>query len=89
MKDSRLAGEQLSSTPGWHGHDLGLGLQGKPPHADEVLRDLRQPLLVLVHQELRPVCQVLIDLLQGLGIASLQPAALQGKGINDTSSPGT
>ena len=60
--------------PGGHGHDLGLGFEREAPHADEVLRDLGQPLLVLVHQELGPVGQVLVYLLQRLGIAPLQPA---------------
>ena len=69
-----IRAEQSRRQPGGHGHDLGLGLERKAPHADEVLRDLGQPLLVLVHQELGPIGQVLVYLLERLGIALLQPA---------------
>ena len=68
-----IISEHRRRQPGGHCHDLGLGLERKAPHADEVLRDLGQPLLVLVHQELGPVGQVLIYLLERLGIALLQP----------------
>ena len=71
---NNVQAEHRRRRPGGHSHDLGLGLERKAPHADEVLRDLGQPLLVLVHQELGPVGQVLIYLLERLGIAFLQPA---------------
>jgi hypothetical protein len=43
-------------------------LEGEFAHANEVLRDLGQSLLVFVHQELWPASQVLIDLLQRLHV---------------------
>ena len=49
-------------TPGGYCDDLGARLQGQLPHPDEVLRDLGQPLLVLVHKKLGPVRQVFIHL---------------------------
>ena len=39
-------------------------------HADQVLVDLRQALLVLVHDELAPVRELLVDLLQCLGVVA-------------------
>lgn len=42
--------------------DLGFGLERQLAHADEVLCDLGQALLVLVNEELGPVSQVLIHL---------------------------
>ena len=69
-----IQAEHSRRQPGGHCHDFGLGLKRKAPHAYEVLRDLGQPLLVLVHQELGPVGEVLIYLLECLGIALLQPA---------------
>lgn len=38
-------------------------MQLKPPHANEILSDLRQPLLVFVNQKLWKILQVLIKLL--------------------------
>lgn len=55
---------------------LGLCLECELAHADEVLRDLCQALLVLVHQELGPVGEVLVQLLQCLGIILAQPDLL-------------
>ena len=52
--------------PGWHGHQLGPHFELQAAHAHQVLRDLGQPLLVLVQQELGPVGQVLVHLLQRL-----------------------
>ena len=49
-------------SPGGDCDDLRARLQRQLAHADQVLRDLREPLLVLVHQELGPERQVLIDL---------------------------
>ena len=53
------------TAPGGKRHHLEAWLRLQFPHAYEVLRDLRQPLLVLVHQEFGPVGQVLIDLRHG------------------------
>lgn len=47
-----------------HGDELGADLLGHLAAADEVLRNLGQPLLVLVHQELWPEREVSVDLLQ-------------------------
>ena len=49
-------------SPRGDGDDLGARLESQLPHADEVLRDLCQPLLILMHQELGPVRQMLIHL---------------------------
>ena len=58
-----LAASQLPYvSPAGDGGQLGRGPQGELAHANEVLRDLGQALLVLVHQELGPVLQVLVHL---------------------------
>ena len=49
-------------SPAGDGGQLGRGPQGEPAHPDQVLRDLGQALLVLVHQELGPVLEVLVHL---------------------------
>jgi len=49
-----------------HRHQLGRDAGGQLAAADEVLRDLGQPLLVLVDQELGPVLQVRVQLRQRL-----------------------
>lgn len=54
---------QHACAPGWLGDDLGLWLQGELAHADEVLCNLREALLVLVDEELGPMRQVLVHLL--------------------------
>lgn len=51
------------SSPRRHGDQLGPHFELQLAHAHEVLRDLGQPLLVLMHQELGPVGQVLVQLL--------------------------
>ena len=53
-------------SPRRHGDELGPRLELQATHAHQVLRDLGQPLLVLVHQELGPVNEVLVYLLQRL-----------------------
>ena len=55
-------------------HQLSAHFGRQAPHANEVLGDLCQPLLVLVHQELGPVLQVLVYLCQGACILPLEPA---------------
>lgn len=60
--------------PGGKGYKLGARLGGQFAHADEELRDLGQALLVLVHQELGPVLQVVIYLGQGVRVLPLEPA---------------
>lgn len=55
---------------------LGARLQLEFAHADQILRDLGQPLLALVRQKLGPELQMLIDLLQRLGIIARQLHAL-------------
>ena len=49
-------------SPAGDGGQLGRGPQCELAHADQVLRDLGQALLVLVHQELGPVLEVLVHL---------------------------
>lgn len=69
MWKSRCAASRAAAAaPGWFRDDLGLRLESELAHADEVLRDLGQALLVLVHQELGPVHEVLIDLFQSLHV---------------------
>ena len=60
--------------PGRQRHELGPGLEREAAHANEVLCDLGQPLLVLVHQELGPEGQMLVNLLQRLHVPLFQPA---------------
>ena len=49
-------------SPAGDGGQLGRGPQGELAHPDQVLRDLGQALLVLVHQEFGPVLKVLVHL---------------------------
>lgn len=62
----------LLCSPGCYGHKLWCCFECQLAHADEVLRNLRHTLLVLVNQELGPVHQVLVYLLQGLCVVALE-----------------
>ena len=72
-------------SPGRERHKLWSGLESEAAHADEVLSDLCQPLLVLVHQEFGPKGQVLVNLLQCLHVPLFQSAECSTASFSTTS----
>jgi hypothetical protein len=70
-KDATLLGVALFSpgptcAPCRQSNELWRGLKLQAAHADQILRDLGKPLFVFVHQELGPVLQVRVKLLERL-----------------------
>ena len=67
-----------------NGNDSSLHFLLQLSHADEVLRDLREALLALVHNKLGPVQQVVVDLLECLWVCvciKKKVECLRGAGV--------